>query len=122
MHPVKRRGARRGGRSLIRRRFPFAPFTIRSRGALLSIHEGELKIYRAAAAPLDQVGDAGGAILAEQMLCALFHRQQSHDPLLGLDDAAIPGIKMNSERLRESAHNIVDESEALFAPAAWCFV
>ena len=47
------------------------------------------------------------------MLRALYDRQQAHDALLRLDDAAFPLGKFYAERLGEAAHDVEDERESL---------
>ena len=73
--------------------------------------------------PLDAVGKARGALVTEKLTRPLRDRQQADDALLGLDDPVLPGIKMDAERLREAAHDVVDQREAFcgFAAAAVFF-
>src|SRR5262249_50784064 len=49
-----------------------------------------------------------GASLAEELLRALRYREQSYDPLFGLDDAPLPSRKIDAEWLREAAHHVED--------------
>ena len=58
-------------------------------------------------------GDGGGAILAEELLRPLGDGQQAHDALLGLDHATFPLRQLDAERLREAAHHVKDQREAL---------
>jgi hypothetical protein len=53
------------------------------------------------------------AVLAEELLRALGDRQQPHHALLRLDDAAFPLGQLDAERLREAAHHVEDQREAL---------
>ena len=62
---------------------------------------------------LEPRGHGLRAVLAEELLRALGDRQQAHDALLRLDDAAFPLGKLDAERLREAAHHVEDQREAL---------
>ena len=62
---------------------------------------------------LEPRGHGLRAVLAEELLRALGDRQQAHDALLRLDDAAFPLGKLDAERLREAAHDVEDQREAL---------
>ena len=62
---------------------------------------------------LEPRGHGLRAVLAEELLRALGDRQQAHDALLRLDDAAFPLGKVDAERLREAAHDVEDQREAL---------
>src|SRR5262245_60730655 len=61
------------------------------------------------------------AVLAEELSGTLGDRQQAYDALLRLDDAAFPLGKLDAERLRETAHDIEDQREALGLAAGGAF-
>ena len=61
----------------------------------------------------DPVGSGVGAGLAQQVRGALGHRQQAHHALGLVDDAPGPAVQVDPHRLREAAHHVERQIEAL---------
>jgi hypothetical protein len=62
---------------------------------------------------LEPRGHGLRAILAEELPGTLRNGQKAHDAFLRLDHAAFPLGQLDAERLRETAHDVEDQREAL---------